>query len=228
MSDAPYRTNDRRVIPWLLLGLVVLFGGVYVAGYVVTSDRVPRGTTVSGIDIGGQTPTTARTTLADGLADRRREPVRVTAFGQRGRVKPQRAGLDIDVAASVEQAGGGRSWDPARIWDSLTGGDDFDAVVTRDNDALAKAVASFARMVDSPALDGAVRFEGEEAFPRTPRNGEAVDVAAAVEVVAAAYLRDAEPVPLPTELSAPTITKADVSAAMGGFANPAVAGPVYL
>ena len=32
----------------LAVGLIVLFGGVYVAGYFFTSDRVPRGTTVAG------------------------------------------------------------------------------------------------------------------------------------------------------------------------------------
>jgi len=228
VSDAPYHTNDRRVIPWLLLGLVLIFGGVYVAGYLLTNDRVPRGTTVSGIDIGGQTAKAARATLSAGLAERRGEPIRVTAFGQRGRVNPEQAGLDVDIRASVKQAGAGRSWDPTRIWDSLTDGDSFDAVVTVDDDKLAEAVAAFAREVDSPARDGAVRFEGEEAVPRMPRNGETVDVDAAVDPVAAAYLLGEGPVELPTESTAPEIGKGDVSAAMGEFANPAVAGPVYL
>ena len=46
MSDEPYRTSDRRVIPALMLGLVALFGAVYVAGYFFTSDRIPRGATI--------------------------------------------------------------------------------------------------------------------------------------------------------------------------------------
>ena len=60
----PYRTNDRRVIPWLLLGLVLLFGGVYLAAYAVTGDRVPRGATVAGVHIGGMEPAGARAALA--------------------------------------------------------------------------------------------------------------------------------------------------------------------
>ncbi|MGA9746112.1 MAG: hypothetical protein WBQ50_01525, partial [Nocardioides sp.] len=56
----PYKTNDRRVIPWLLLGLVVLFGGAYVAAYAAAGDRVPRGASVGGVEIGGLTPAAAR------------------------------------------------------------------------------------------------------------------------------------------------------------------------
>ena len=44
MSRDPYSTSDRRVIPWLLFGLLVLFGGLYVAGYAwpVTGCRAGR------------------------------------------------------------------------------------------------------------------------------------------------------------------------------------------
>ena len=56
MRRDPYTTNDLRVIPWLLFGLLVLFGGLYVAGYVLSGDRVPRGATVAGVKIGGLTP----------------------------------------------------------------------------------------------------------------------------------------------------------------------------
>ena len=52
MSDAPYRGSDRRVFWWLLLGLVVLFGGMYVALVMYAGQRLPHGTDVAGIDVG--------------------------------------------------------------------------------------------------------------------------------------------------------------------------------
>ena len=195
MIDQPYRdrNSDRRVIPWLLLGLLVLFGGVYVAGYLATSDRVPRGTTVSGVAIGGLTPASAEVRLASEIDAQRRAPVVVSALGQRGRIDPTTAGLDVDIEASVAQAGGGRSWDPARIWDSLTDGDDFDAVTTVDEDALGKAVQDFAREVDTPARDGAVVFKDETAVPRAPRDGQVVDQAAAVAAIGGGLPRRGRP-----------------------------------
>ncbi len=228
--DQPYRDrdNDRRVIPWLLFGLIVLFGGVYVAGYLATSDRVPRGTTVSGVALGGLKPASAEVRLASEIDARRKAAVIVSALGQRGRIDPATAGLDVDIEASVEQAGGGRSWNPTRIWDSLTGGDDFAAVTTVDEDALAAAVEDFADEVDTPARDGAVVFKRDIAVPRAPRDGQVVDQEAAVAAIAEAYLGDDNPVELATVVEEPEITKNDVSAAMDEFANPAVSAPVVL
>ena len=229
----PYQTNDRRVIPWLLLGLVVLFGGVYVGAYALTSDRVPRGATVAGVDVGGMTAEGARAAVADGLDDTRGAPVNVLALGERGRIDPGRAGLDVDVAESVAQAGGGRSWNPARIWDSLTGGDDFDAVVTVDAEQLTAALDDFGAKVDTEPRDGRVLFKGDRAIARDPRPGEVVDREGSVDIVTDAYLAgltdpDVPRVELPTTAAEPDIGKADVSTAMDTFANPAVSGDVKI
>jgi vancomycin resistance protein YoaR len=229
----PYRTNDRRVIPWLLLGLVLLFGGAYVAAYAMTGDRVPRGATVAGVHIGGLLPGAARAALADGLDDTRGAPVRVSALGERGRIDPGRAGLDVDVAASVAQAGGGRSWNPARIWDSLTGGGDFDAIVTVDEPRLTKALDAFGDKVDTKPRDGRVLFKGDRAVARQPRTGQVVDRDGSLGLVTDAYLDGltdpgVERVELPTTTAEPDIGKADVSTAMDTFANPAVSGDVKI
>ncbi|QNN51713.1 VanW family protein [Nocardioides mesophilus] len=230
MSDEPYpyRTSDRRVIPWLLFGLLVLFGGLYVAGYLLTSDRVPRGTTVAGVQIGGLHPAAARTALGDALADERVAPIEVTAFGTSRRVDPGAAGLDVDLAASVEQAGGGRSWDPGRMWASLTSGDSFDPVVSVDTRALDAAVDDLARELGRPAKDGAVVFRGDEAVAKPPRVGERIQRAAAAAQIRDAYLHPGPAVELPTEEVQPEIDRGDVSAAMNDFANPAVAAAVVI
>jgi len=160
VSAAPssYRTNDRRVIPWLLFGLVVIFGALYVACYWFTSDRIPRGTTVDGISIGGMTPVAANAALRSGLDDLATAPIRVVANGERAAIWPVKAGLGVDVPATVAAAGGGRSWDPVRMWEYFAGGNDERPVVTVDRTALAAAVAAVAERADVPATDGSVTF----------------------------------------------------------------------
>ena len=119
MSGQPIRekNGDRRVGALLLLGLVALCAAAYVAGYFFTSDKVPSGASVSGVQIGGLKPAAAERKLVQELAARTRQPIRVRAGDQHSTIDPREAGLSVDAAASVAQAGGGRSWNPERMWE---------------------------------------------------------------------------------------------------------------
>jgi vancomycin resistance protein YoaR len=231
VSDQPFRTanRDRRVVLGLVVGLLVLFGGLYVAGYYFTSDKVPVGTTVAGIDLGGLEPAAAERTLAERLASRAEQPILVSASGKRHRIDPVEAGLRVDVGASVAQAGAGRSWSLTRMWDYFTGGDDLDPLVNVDDAKLDAAIAVFAKQVEQPAKEGRVTIRKGEATPHFPQTGQAVDNAAAAAVVRSSYLDGSdEVVPLPVEEVEPEITEAEVHAAMDDFANPAMSAPVVI
>lgn len=230
MSERPYveRTNDRRVVWWLLVGLVVIFGGLYVAGYLFIGDKVPRNTTVAGVEVGAKTPQAAARALVDGLRGPAHAPITVIADGERSTFRPSRVGLTVDADASVAQAGGGRSWRPAAMWDFFVGGEDYDAVVKVDRPRLHRAVDAFADKVDQPATEGAVVFERGEANPTDPAPGLVLDRPAAVAAVRAAYLGADEVVALPLKKVDPEVSKAGVSAAMDAFANPAMSAPVTI
>jgi vancomycin resistance protein YoaR len=230
VSDAPYpyRTNDRRVIPWLLFGLAVIFGALYVACYWFTSDRIPRGTTVDGVSIGGMSPAAATAALRSDLDERVAAPIRVVANGQRTTIQPTKAGLSVDVPATVAAAGGGRSWDPVRMWEYFAGGNDEPPVVTVDRAALAAAVAAVAHRADVPATEGTVRFVGDQAVAKYPEKGTVVDRPAAVKAVRAAFLNTVDAVDLPTAEADPVVSKDAVSRAMDRFANPAMSGAVVV
>jgi len=226
-NDRPTST-DRKVITALLLGLALLLGGLYVAGYVFTSDKLPTGTTVAGVEVGGLEPAAAERALVEGLADRTRAPIIVSAAGRRHRIDPVEAGLGVDVAESVAQAGAGRSWSVARMWGYFTGGDEFDAAVTVDGAKLDAAVAAFAKDVDQVAREGKITFDAGTATPHLPRNGLAVDQDAAADEIFDAYLQTTEVVPLPVTDTEPEISEKDVRTAMDNFANPAMSAPVIV
>ncbi|MGI8645564.1 MAG: hypothetical protein ACR2JD_04500, partial [Nocardioides sp.] len=48
-----------RAVLFLLLVLVALVGGAYVAAYLTAGDKIPRGTTVAGVDVGGRSQAAA-------------------------------------------------------------------------------------------------------------------------------------------------------------------------
>ena len=129
-----------RVVVLLVLGLALLAGGCYLAAYLAASDKVPVGTRVGGVDIGGHDPTAAATVLREGLADRAETPFTVVVNGRTLRVPPQQVGLGVDYTASVHAAGAQRSWSLSRLWAYYTGGDQLDPVKHLDQSRLATLV----------------------------------------------------------------------------------------
>lgn len=230
VTDPGREKPGGRVVVLLLLGLAVLAGGAYTAAYLASGDRVPRGTTVAGVELGGMTPEDARDELEKGLADRAKAPINISVDGESQRLRPAEIGLSVDYAASVEAAGGGTSWDPARLWDYYTGGDELDAVVDVDEDAMASALDDLGADVGTPPRDGAVEFRGRRVVVTDARPGLALDPETAREQLESAYLREGDPDPVELSLTAaePDIDAGDVQEALDSFANPAVSAPVTL
>jgi vancomycin resistance protein YoaR len=231
VSDAPYRGSDRRVFWWLLLGLVVLFGGMYVALMMYAGQRLPHGTSVSGIEVGGMRPAAAERKLSEGLSSKAAEPMTLSAAGQRTTLRPAEAGFTVDVPATVEQARRTSGWDPRTVWDHFAGGDDRGAVVHVDEAKLDAAIAAFADQVDEPAEQGSVTFRDGQAVAHYPHKGLRVNRSVAANVVRSEFLHaegSDQVVALPTDVDEPDLTSYAVSQAMDSFGNPAVAAPVVV
>ena len=236
MAKNPQSTDEQprdkagaSVVVWLLLGLVVLFGGLYVAAHYVAGDKVPRNTTVSGVRIGGHPQAEAAQRLQAGLADQVNRDIAATIEGQPVAIDPAEAGLGVDYEASVAEAGGEESWDPVRLWNYFTGGDAFEAEVTVDEAAFQAYLAGLDEQHGATARDGAITFDGAQVVTRKARTGAALDPADDPRRAATAFLED-EPADVALEMAdvVPAIDAGDVEEALDGFASPAVAAPVTL
>ncbi|HET9423616.1 MAG TPA: VanW family protein [Nocardioides sp.] len=218
-----------RLVLVLLLVLALLLAGGYAAAALAAGDKVPRGTTVSGVDIGGLSQTDAERRLEEDLAERAAAPIEVSVVGSDPvSLDPDEIGLSVDYAASVAAAGGEQTWDPRRLWDYYTGGDDLDAVVDVDDDALQAALADLGTDVGTPPRNGAIKFTQSGVTTRDPEVGKAVDPATAADAVVAAYLEEDASVDLELSDAQPEIDEGDVRDALDSFANPAMSGPVTL
>ena len=228
MSDEPYRTSDRRVIPALILGLVALFGAVYVAGYFFTSDRIPRGTTVSGIDIGGLTPVAAETRLRSGLAQRAGDPVRVVANGEPASIDPASAGLAVDVPASSRGRAGAAAGTRAGC------GTTSPAAATRTRCSAWTGTPWTGRSPGWPTRSTYQRSRGRSPSPAerptrsTPRRARSWTGPPRPTWSPTAFLDGGDPVELPTVEAEPQVSKDAVSRAMEDFANPAMSAAVVV
>ena len=217
------------VVVWLLLGLVVLFGGLYVAAHYVAGDKVPRNTTVSGVRIGGHPQGEAAQRLEAGLAEMVARDIATTIDGTPVAIDPAEVGLQVDYDASVAEAGGEVSWDPVRLWNYFTGGDTFEAETTVDDAAYAAYLAGLDEQHGADPRDGAVAFDGNRVVTTKARTGKALDPADTLGALRAAFLQET-PDPVELELAdvVPAIDQGDVQQALDTFASPAVAAPVTL
>ncbi|MEJ7833683.1 MAG: VanW family protein [Nocardioides sp.] len=217
-----------RVVWFVLLGLVLLVGAGWAGAYLYAGDKVPRGTSVAGVDIGGRTQEEAESALEQGLARRAGAPIEVSIDDTTRTIEPAEAGLSVDYAASVAEGGGEKTWDPRRLWDFYTDGDEIDAVVAVDDAALEAAVERLGAGLDRQPRDGALTFGPGGVRTVEPKVGEALDAAAARAAIEAAYLEDDPSLTLELSERQPAIDADDVQEALDSFANPALSGAVTL
>jgi len=213
-----------------VLGLLVLVGGGWAAAYFLSGDELPHGTTVAGVEIGDQTSDEAAATLQEALDERTGRPITLVVDGEQVEVSGADAGLEVDTEATVAQAGGERSWDPRRLWDHYTGGDEVEPVVTLDEERVAKLAERIDQQAGKPARDGAVEFTATGVSTTAPAPGLGVDRDELREALTSAYVAegDGRRVELDLQQTQPEIDEDDLAEARDGFANPAVRGPVTL
>ena len=68
------KTHDLRFAIFFMVGLVAVFGALYGVGYAVAGNTVPRGTTVSDVEIGTLSRGEAETTIRQELVPRLQRP----------------------------------------------------------------------------------------------------------------------------------------------------------
>ncbi len=222
-GEEPPRRRRRGWIVAVVV-LVLLLGG-YAAGAWYLGDRVPRGATVAGVDIGGLTAQDATERLEETLADTATEPVPVALADNETTLDPAAAGLELDAAATVDRLSG-LSFDPRSVFAHLFGTEDHEPVVRVDEEALRAEVERVAETLDVAPVNGAIALTDGEAEVTEPVAGTSVDLAGAVDVVADTWITGERPLVLPGEEVTPAITADAVQAAMDELARPLTRSPV--
>ncbi len=216
-----------------LAGIIAAAGlGVLVVGYgaafAFAGDRIPGDTTVLGIPLGGLSEDDAKAKLEAGLKDRQVQPVALKAGGSTYKVDPVEAGLSVDVGATVDAAGVGRSLAPGHIWQALTAGEAIQPVIKKDDAKLQAAVAKLAKQVNRPATDGTITFKDAKPVQHAAADGLQLDNAKAGGILLAAYPADGTPDELAVSVTKPQADAEAIQKAMTEFAEPAMSGPIRL
>jgi vancomycin resistance protein YoaR len=208
--------------------IVVLVGAVYLLGYLMAGDRLPKDAQIADVPVGGLSTAEATEKLQSELGERAAAPIAVTAGQQKATVAPDTAGLGVDWTASIELAGGGRSADPRHIWQVLTGGSQTDPVIATDDAKLEAAVAALAKKIDRQPANAKLAFDDGKVVQTDGQDGVELDQDQAAQAIQSAYLTSTDPVELPATVTEPEITTAEAAELATSYAKPAVSGPVIV
>ena len=116
-SPEPGPRRSPGLVAAVVVGsLLVIATALYLVGYFVTADRLPRNAVVSGVPVGGLTEDQAVEKLTAELGPRAKQPIQVIVGERKALVRPTDAGLQVDYAQSVAIAGGGPTWTHAASW----------------------------------------------------------------------------------------------------------------
>lgn len=213
----------------VVLVLAVLVGGGWLAAYGLADGRLPHGTSVAGVDVGGKTPAQAARALTAGLAQRTSRPITVRVGGKTVSVDPRQAGLSVDAPASIAGGATAHSWNAVDLWNHYTDGSDLQPVVRLDDAKLAKVAQQIDASAGVTPRNGTVRFLGGSVAVTSAVPGRAVDLTQLGAALRSAYLSSGtRTVAVGLHEVQPAIDDDDVQTSVNDFANPAMTGPVTL
>ncbi|MBF0661227.1 VanW family protein [Rhodococcus sp. (in: high G+C Gram-positive bacteria)] len=215
----------KRTVALVVGGVVALLAVLYVADLAVSSGKVPRGVTVAGIEIGGESLDEAEAHLRQVLSERLDEPVPVVAGETSGEIVPAQAGIGIDWDATLDRVGS-QPLNPFTRLASFFGDEEIGVVSTRDDATLAVAIDEFTAAAAYSPREGNIVFEGGTPVPVTPQPGQRVDVATASDVFAERWAFGE--VSLPVEQVDVTVTREGLDRALADIAVPAVSADLVV
>ncbi|MGO3815855.1 MAG: VanW family protein, partial [Cellulosimicrobium funkei] len=223
-DDGPRRGWARGLL-WTGIAVLVL-GGLYTGAQWFYSDKVPSGTSVAGVDVGGLSRTAAEDRLESELGPRAAEPITLAAGEASTTLDPATAGLTFDAAGTAEELTS-FSMNPARLWQHLFGGKDAEPLVTVDDAALDAQVEALRGSLEIEPVDGAVQFVDGAPTSTPAADGSALVTDEVPATITESWLVTDGPVELPTEPVEPTITQDETDAALA-LAEKVVSAPVVV
>ncbi|WP_067125536.1 VanW family protein [Microtetraspora malaysiensis] len=217
--------SRRRLLKFGVPAVLALLLLAYLVPAALMAGRVLPGTTVLGVDIGGQTEAEAVRILTKRLSGLARTPVIVKRGLERASVNPEQAGLSLDAEATIRQASGGFP-SPGAVWNALTTGHEIPPKIVVNSSRLEIAVArDVASVFAAPAREGGVEFKGLTPVPIYPKAGRQIDQAKVAADIRRAYLNPDAMVEVEVGADEAKVTRAEVRRALA-WAKRAVAAPV--
>jgi vancomycin resistance protein YoaR len=220
------RKKRVRKIGLAAAGVFVALVVVYGVDLLLSNGKVPRGVTVAGVDVGGESHADASKILRDELEPRLKAPVKLRGGDVDIEVNPADAGLAIDWDATIAQAGD-QPLNPITRLTSLFSTREVGVATTKDDKKLSAALEGLRPKIDREPAEGTIRFEGVNPVPVDPKPGQKLDLPGAKNALVDGWA-SGQQIKLPVAVKEVKTTSEGVRKAVDEIAKPAVAAPVVI
>lgn len=222
--------DARRVgrLGWLAAGLLVLLVAGYLGLAWHVTNRVPEGTTLGGVAIGGKNAADAERAVREKYTPITAAPLTVRVGDKTAETTAGDLGLRIDHRASLAPLVG-FTLDPRLVWQRLQPGTGHDLVVTTDSAKLTEHLDALATATVTDPVDGSIAFADGTIVRTEPVLGVKLDIAAATRDLPDRWLPAAlgsTEIDLATAAVQPAIDTTDLDSFTAQFAGPATSAPV--
>lgn len=205
------------------LGVLI---ALYAVDLLISQGNVPRGVTVAGVDVGGLKRSDAEERLRDQIEPRLVKPVAVRAGDVDATIDPARAGLQLDWASTLDQAGA-QPLSPFTRLTSFFTSREVGVATQADKAQLLNTLENLRPQFDRDPAEGTIRFEGSTPIAVEPQQGQKLQVDDAAIAVVENWA-SGQTVSLPVQETPVTVSAEAVQTALTQLAQPAVSGPVLI
>ena len=223
VSDKPSRRG--RWIAAIAGGTAVVLGLGYVGTAAAVTDKIPDGTTIAGVDVGGMTKAKAEDAVSTRTRSMMNRPITVSAEGKKFTLDAARSGLWLDPGRAADGLTG-FSLNPSVVGKHLFGARENRPLTAKaDTQKLAAAITAAAGTFKGSAVNGSVKFNNGKVDVVRSKDGTGIRADAVAQQIAKGW-------PAKTEYTAtighvePPLTNAEIDAFVKDFAGPAMSGPV--
>jgi len=220
----PPVTPTQRAVRITVL-LVFWLTSVMITLVALGSSKIPSGTTVNGIDVGGLDRQSAINKLEVGLAQQVALPIALKISQTSTRVPADALGITPNYEASIDSVMTTR-WNPFDMWRGIRGGGSGEVVLDIDEATLAAKLDGLAQQYRQDSREPEITYSGTTPELSEPVVGKVLDTSVAPEILLSQYLHTDGAIDLPMVEQQPEVSLDEAREALDGIAKTAVSAPV--
>ena len=201
------------------------FVAVMLTFIAIGSEKIPSGTTIAGVEIGGLDRQSAINKLNASFAQQAQAPMTLKISQTTARVPSDSMGISVNYPATVDSVLTSRL-NPFDTWREWRGGGTGDLVFDVDQSTLQQKLDDLSQQYSQAAKEPEITYSGLKPELSEPVVGRTIDRDSAAGAIMAHYLRAKGPIELPMTEQQPAVSTDQAKAVLSGIATTAVSQPV--